>query len=291
MGSLSQRSSIVDLNMHAKESVWSLGLARATHLDRIQDGISIDPLFPLQKLHAFDGFAAADPFAMQVDGTWYVFFEMLRRSASAVIAVASSRDLTHWEMLGVCLAAPHHLSFPFVFEHGGERYMMPESKSARRVDLYRAIEFPMRWERCATLIRGRYMDATLIEQSGRFWMHAGWHSYWLCLFSAPHPLGPWRRHWLPFARLYNKSNVRPAGRPIQVDGKWIRFVQDNHQGYGKQVQALEITCMNSWWYSERPWLDRPILAPAGEGWRKERMHHIDPHGLGHEWLAWVDGCN
>jgi hypothetical protein len=248
-------------------------------------------MFELDQLKAWGGYAAADPFGIHVQGVWYVFFEMLVRAGNAVIAVASSKDLSDWQLLGVCLRERHHLSFPFVFEHGGRIYLMPESKSVRRVDLYRATEFPMRWERCDTLVRGRLMDATIAAWQGRYWMFAGWHSYWLKLFYASQPTGPWRRHWMPVARTYSKENVRPGGRPISMEGELVRFVQDNRACYGKQLRAMKVTCLNRLWFSERPFGKSPILTPEGTGWYGHRMHHLDLHPYQGGWVGFVDGCN
>jgi hypothetical protein len=248
------------------------------------------PLFDPRALARWGGFAAADPFAIQVNGVWYLFFEMLIRSVKGVIAVASSRDLVDWQLLGICLEEPHHLSFPFVFTHGGAVYMIPESKSVRRVDAYRAVDFPMRWERCGTLLRGRLMDATMIEHADRFWMFSGWHSYWLRLFHADHPLGPWRPHGMPWARTYCKQNVRPAGRPFRWNGSWLRPVQDNRQEYGKQVRLMRIATLNRLWYREQPWRAEPILSPGAHAWCEHRMHHLDVHRAEDGLLAFVDGC-
>jgi hypothetical protein len=277
--------------MLSSESAWSLGYTRAASLEQLQQGISPEPLFPRTALEPWGGYAAADPFALRVGEQWFVFFEMLIRAKPAVIAVASSRDLEQWEILGVCSTAPHHVSFPYVFEHEGAVYMVPESKPVRRIDLFRCVQFPLHWERCATLARGRYMDASIIKKDGRFWMLTGWHSYWLRLFYADHPWGPWRRHWMPFARAYCKANVRPAGGPVRIGSRWMRPVQDNRLGYGKQVRAMQITHWNRLWYAERPWYAEPILQPEGKGWYAQRLHHLDLHADAGGWLGFLDGCN
>jgi len=67
------------------------------------------------------------------------------------------------------------------------------------VDLYRAIDFPFRWKREATLLDGVVAsDATLMRDRAGWWMFAatrlwratGWDS--LSVFYAPSLLGPWR---------------------------------------------------------------------------------------------------
>ena len=39
---------------------------------------------------------------------------------------ARRRNLTDWEELGIVLRQHHHLSYPFVFEHDGQVYIVPD---------------------------------------------------------------------------------------------------------------------------------------------------------------------
>jgi hypothetical protein len=280
------------------DNAWLIGFSFGDSVDDLQRNISTDPIFHRESLRPWNGYGATDPFAIFVRDRWYLFFELLvRKEENAVIAVASSHDLREWNVLGVALKESHHLSYPFVFEHGGEIYMMPESKSIRKVNLYRAVEFPLRWERCAILARGALMDASILQHRDRWWMFVGWKSYWLKIFHAPSPMGPWRSHWMPIARTYNKRNVRPGGRPVHLeDGSILRFAQDNRKCYGHQLQAMQVTRLNRLWFREKPYREKPILAPFGTGWHSERMHHLDLHpntsdAVPGKWIGFLDGCN
>jgi len=297
-------SLVPDMDPDPYERAWLIGLSHGDSVDDLQRNISRDPIFDRESLRPWNGYGAADPFAIFVRDRWYLFFELLvRNEGNAVIAVASSYDLKQWQVLGIALKESHHLSYPFVFEHGGEIYMMPESKSVRQVNLYRAVDFPLRWERCATLVTGAIMDASIIQHRDRWWMFAGWKSYWLKLFHAPSPLGPWQSHWMPIARAYSKKNVRPGGRPVHMpvhiaDGKGsiLRFAQDNRKCYGHQIQAMKVTQLNRLWFRERPYREEPIFSPAGTGWYCDRMHHLDLHPnisntFPGRWIGFVDGCN
>ncbi|MBV9216640.1 MAG: hypothetical protein JO053_10715 [Acidobacteria bacterium] len=271
---------------------WSIAVLQAPTLEGLAQVVPQQPSITGEDLAAFGGTGAADPFAIQRADGWYVFFEcFMANSKNATIACARSADLVAWEQLGIVLQAPHHLSYPFVFEHDGSIFMMPESKSVRRVDLYRAIDFPMQWKFEKTLLRGRLMDASMVKYRDRYWIFAGWRSYWLRIFHAEHPLGPWRSHWLPTIGFYNKASTRPGGRPILLDGQLIRLSQDNVQYYGHQLRAWQVTTLNRFWYRDRAILDRPILQPSGVGWNGRQMHHADIHPQpdGHL-IAFVDGA-
>jgi hypothetical protein len=283
-----------------ERGIWSVGLLRGGSLDRLDLPSPRNPIVTAKDFENWNGKAVADPFAIFRNGVWYLFFELFQHhTQNAVIGASVSTDLVHWEPLGIVLKQPHHLSYPFVFEYEGQVYMMPESKSAKRVDLFRAVEFPYRWELEKTLLQGRMMDCSMIQHEGRYWLFAGFRCYALKLYYASSPLGPWKRHWLPFLRGHSKSSSRPGGRPLSHDGKLIRFAQDCKKCYGHQLRAWNVTMINRLWYSERPLFKEPILSGSGQGWNAECMHHIDafrvPVENGRldeekEWLAFVDGC-
>lgn len=63
------------------------------------------------------------------------------------IAAAESTDRGFtWTPLGVVLTEDWHLSYPFVFEHEGDIFMMPEGSRSGQLKLYRAVDFPNEWE-------------------------------------------------------------------------------------------------------------------------------------------------
>jgi hypothetical protein len=282
-------------SQHALEH-WSIGVYQGKGLDSLEPRSGPCPVLTGKDFRQWRGIGLADPFAVHREDAWYLFFELfLKGEHHAVIGAARSTDLGHWDPLGIVHSQPHHLSYPFLFEHDGHVYMMPESKAVRRVDIFRAEEFPHRWVFVKTILRGRLMDCSMVHYKQRYWLFAGWRSYWLRLFHAPHPLGPWRSHWLPFIRSYSRSATRPGGKPIVWDGQLIRFSQDNVHYYGEQLRAWRVTRLNRLWYSETAYSDKPILKGAGVGWNASCMHHIDAHltdapGSQSRLLAFVDGC-
>jgi len=272
---------------------WSIGLMRAPDIAGFATAATPSrPIISEHDLTALGGVMAADPFAIKVDGVWQVFFEMVTRHApDGVIATACSRDLITWEPQGTVLDTGSHLLYPFVFEHQGGIFMMPESKRTREIAIYEATAFPRRWKHVRTIIRGRYFDASLVHYDNRFWLFAGCLSYGLRVFHAAHPLGPWRPHAWPFLRCYAPAAARPGGRPIVEEGRLIRFAQDNQSHYGHQLRAWHVTRLSPFWFAETPLLASPLLRPAGHGWNGRCMHHIDPHPLPEGgFVAFVDGC-
>ncbi len=72
-----------------------------------------------------------------------------------------------WSPPRTVLERDHHLSYPFVFEHEGAIYMLPETGEAGRIELHRAVEFPDHWELDRVLLDGlTALDATLHVEDG-----------------------------------------------------------------------------------------------------------------------------
>ena len=100
------------------------------------------------------------------------------------------------------LERDYHLSYPYLIEEGGELYMVPESARHQSVEVYRCVDFPLRWKLERTLLDGlRLVDATLHRGPDRWWMFANAAASGsrvfddeLHLFHAEHLLGDWRPH-------------------------------------------------------------------------------------------------
>ena len=66
---------------------------------------------------------------------------------------------------------PYHLSYPFLFDFNHVLYMVPEKKEIRRVDLYRCVDFPDRWEPVRTWFSGtRMVDCTVFAHHEQWWL-------------------------------------------------------------------------------------------------------------------------
>jgi len=235
----------------------------------------------------------ADPFMIKVDGTWHMFFEILEIRPPrkvGVIGHATSPDALRWTYQSVVLRTETHLSYPQVFEAGGEIYMLPEMHAAGRVLLYRADPFPSRWVVAAELLPEPLYDCTMFERDGGWWMfaEARVQSDTLRLFHAPAPTGPWREHPRSPVVRGDPRRSRPAGRVLATPDRLIRFAQDGVPRYGTAVRALEITTLTATDYAEREIGTEPILGP-GHDWNRRGMHQLDVHRDGSGWVACVDG--
>jgi hypothetical protein len=200
-----------------------------------------------------------DPFVIERGGLHYVFFEDYSdRLGKAVISVVELDDDGNASAPRLALERDYHLSYPFVFSHGDELYMVPETSANGRIELYRATAFPDQWTFDRTLIPDlTAVDATILERDGRFWLFASAQrpgtrlSDELSLFYADSPFGP----WIPHRRnpiVCDPRSARPAGRVFEQDGSLIRPSQDCARSYGRAVVFNRIDFLDEDDYRETP---------------------------------------
>jgi hypothetical protein len=205
------------------------------------------------------GHTYADPFLFERDGRHHLFVEDVapgtgRGVISHVELRPGSADA---EPPVPVLQTDHHLSYPFVFSHGGEIYMVPETGDVSQIRLYRAASFPTVWEFDRVLVDDiRAADATLLEADGRWWMFASVGGYGttlvdeLHLFLAASPLGPWTPHrGNPIVS--DVRTARPAGAILRDGDRLVRPAQDSSRRYGWAVSLREITVLTPDRYEER----------------------------------------
>ena len=99
----------------------------------------------------------ADPFVFEYQGKTAIFVELMDYYYGwGTIGVFEINDGT---ISGVreIIRENNHMSFPNVFMHNGQVYMMPETYSDHNIHMYRCIDFPYKWERMDSLIENVHM--------------------------------------------------------------------------------------------------------------------------------------
>jgi hypothetical protein len=200
----------------------------------------------------------ADPFVVEHGGQPYIFFEDFdytrRKGDIAFVAVNGSGPTAP----ATALARPYHMSYPCLFEHDGDVFMVPETSAVRRVELYRATRFPTEWELERILLDDiEAVDTTVVHRDGRFWLFAnvaesgGPTVDELFLFSAESLDGEWVPH--PMNPIVSDvRRARPAGSLFELDGRLIRPAQDCSVRYGSAVVLNEVTRLTVESYDEVP---------------------------------------
>ncbi len=276
----------------SRPQVWSIGLYSGPSIFELSPCADVlNPVMTAEKITDVSADFVADPFVIEHDGTWFMFFEVLNREAyEGDIGLATSRDGLEWEYVGIVLDEPFHLSYPNVFNWRGEFYMIPESNRAGSVRLYKAESFPSRWSFQHSLVTGRYVDPTVFHFEDHWWMFAAdTSSGTLHLFHSDEPVGPWVRH-RKSPVVENDANIaRCAGRTLLHEGGLLRFAQDCDPVYGSKVRVFEITELSIESYEEKE-IDADLLpCEGGCRWNADGMHHVSFMKSGSMWLACVDG--
>lgn len=223
----------------------------------------------------------ADPFVWTRDGRHYIFFEDFPyatwRGLISVIEIdAQGKPLGPAQTV---LEEPYHLSYPYLFEYGGELYMVPEKTEVKRIDLYRCVRFPDQWVFERTLMDGiKAADSTLFEHEGRWWLFCAAKqgrvriNESLFAFHADSPLST---EWTPHRAnplVHDFSRGRPAGRIFRdVNGQLLRPSQDCVRRYGHGLRLSRIEELTPSTYRETTVWHQS--GDAAGGWRA--MHHVD----------------
>lgn len=170
-----------------------------------------------------------------------------------IVSIASPDGQT-FEVPRRVIELPCHMSYPFLFEHEGSIYCVPETHQACEVALYRANSSLREWSKIATLIRGfPAVDPTIFHHGGHWWLFCtnedlgantklfAWHAVELA--------GP----WIPHAGNPLKTDVRssrPAGTPFVHAGQLYRPSQDCSTGYGAAVVLNRVDRLDPQEFSE-----------------------------------------
>ena len=228
----------------------------------------------------------ADPFPFEHEGRHFLFVEDFPHDAARGLISVAEASGERFSVPRPVLEEPFHLSYPQVFGHGGEIWMIPETMAARSVILYRATRFPDRWIRERVLIEDRALsDATLVEHGGRFWLFAsdrdgaGSASDCLAVYHAPALTGPFVPH-RDNPVVIDRTCGRPGGAFIRERGRLFLPVQDGTLGYGGGLGLVEIERLDG--ETVRLGAARPL---AASGWPHPRLHTLNRAGR----LETIDG--
>ncbi len=224
----------------------------------------------------------ADPFVIDRQGKQYLFVEEYPYALGrGIISVAELGPDGRFETPSAVLEEPHHLSYPQVFAHDGEVYMIPESSDANELVLYRAAQFPHSWVREAVLVEGaRLNDMTFLIRDDHFWLFGteqrgqGSASDTMVAYSAKALAGPWAPHPMnPI--LIDRRAARPGGPFITgADGRTYLPLQDGTDTYGGGLGIAELLVLTDDDVQFGP--VRPTA--AGEAWARSGIHTLSRAG-------------
>jgi hypothetical protein len=201
----------------------------------------------------------ADPFTINVEGVDYLFVEEFGFDSQKGVISAYRVDEHGAERIGVVLEEPYHLSFPFVFQHDGDIYMVPESGSDRSIRLYGTSSFPSEWSEVKVLMSDvPAVDTVIFEHDSLWWMLTtiqgegpALNNAELHAFYATDPLGDWTPH-KKNPVVMNALKGRNGGFLRDIDGTPCRVAQvPGFTFYGAASEIYRIEEISPENYRER----------------------------------------
>lgn len=284
--------------LRRNRETWAIGLYEGNSpLDLFPSSNIKNPVLTASNVTDINARFVADPFMIEHDNQYYLFFEVLNNKRNTgEIAYASSNNGLQWEYGKVVLRERFHLSYPYVFTLEEQIYMIPECIGSKGIQLYQATQFPEQWKHMATIIKGHdrfaaLADPSIIHHQNRWYLfsYAG-KSKNLHLFSSEQLTGPWTEHPKSPVCCNSPHFSRPGGRIIMHEGTLYRYAQDEIPLYGSRVWAFRITELTANTYYEERASEQPVVQPGHEWWNKDGMHTVDLHKTQEgRWMAFVDG--
>ncbi|MBT0717513.1 hypothetical protein HGT71_04365 [Rosenbergiella epipactidis] len=259
--------------------IWRIGVINAPIQD-VARAASLEH-FPITWIEADKSLCfLADPFGLWREGKLYLFAEAYdyRTQRGYIEAFILDQNFRVLEKRMV-LKEDWHLSYPYVFEAEGEIWMLPEGYKSGRLTLYKAIEFPWRWQAEPRFsFPEAAIDATPYFHDGRWWMFytppapKAARTNTLKLATANHLFGPWDS--VPIQTLREDIHgARMGGTPFTLDGNLVLPTQDCSRTYGGALQLLSLPDST---------LDQPSLSQTK---RIEAPHRYAPFHDGLHTLA------
>jgi hypothetical protein len=220
---------------------WNIGVVPFRR-EALLDGT---PMPPIQWMPSRSKNWLADPMAFTADGKVHILCEEWDAASSRGKIVATTFQAGNWGQPQDAIVPGMHASYPYIVEHDGAVFCVPEMHAAGEVAVYRAVRFPTDWVKERVILNGPYADSTVFRHEGRWWLFCteGDENEHLYAFFADDLLGDWTAHSANPVKVDIRC-ARPAGPPFVHDGKLFRPTQDCALTYGGRVVITRIDALD-----------------------------------------------
>jgi len=197
----------------------------------------------------------ADPFVITKDERTVCYVEDYDyRSKKGCITAIEIIDNTSYRVLGPVIEEPFHMSFPFIFKHEKDLYMIPETHQSNSIRLYKCVEFPSKWVYQKDILDNvSAVDSMIFEYEGKWWlltnmvpkMNSGNFSQLFAYYNS-HPLS---NEWIAHERnpiIFDSSIGRNGGLLDSEDDFPVRVRQkQGFNSYGASLSIAKITNLST----------------------------------------------
>ena len=223
---------------------WTLFIGKSKFIE--------SSLFRLEPIKLPKGVFYADPFLFKNNNKLYVFFENYSyKKKLAKISCGIIKNNKIIEIIDV-LEKSYHLSYPQIFEEDGDIYLMPETSENKRLELYRCIDFPSKWELFSTAFESESISDTTYyrDETGQRWLfvNKGFGNFWnseLYLYKINSLKMETIEEHKQNPVIIDSRIARNAGPLFKYQNMIIRPSQNNSKGiYGYGLNLNEVLELN-----------------------------------------------
>jgi hypothetical protein len=234
----------------------------------------------------------ADPFLWEQDNRLYVFFENYSyRTKKGKISVGNVVEdgQGRYSVVDVrdVLDFDYHVSYPQIVQEEGALFLMPETYQSKRLEVYRCVQFPEKWELYATAFEGEeVVDTTYFrDENGDKWLFLNKGCYEAELYL--YKIDSLKLEKVIAHRenpvLIDCRKARNGGALFKYEHEYYRPSQINTHGiYGKGLQISKIKKLTLDEFEDEPVIAiEPHFKNGLQG-----IHHL--HQLGNGFV--FDAC-
>jgi len=196
----------------------------------------------------------ADPFVVTENGRSICFVEDYSyKKRKGCITAIELIDKTNYQILGPVIEENYHLSFPYIFTYHDRLYMIPETREANAIRLYRCIEFPLVWQYEKDILNGvNCVDTVVFFCKGKWWLVSNNNGIELVIYYSDNPISG---HWISHEQnpLIIDSNISRNGGILGVSSQCpVRCRQKrDFNVYGASLTLARITQLSPSSFDEK----------------------------------------
>jgi len=233
---------------------WNIGVAKAPISAFLDEEKPQVEWYPLCSRNRF----LADPFCLVDESDkqrLHIFYETypFKEARGKLDYVLYDKSFGPEQKI---IKEPFHLSYPYPIKHNGDYYLVPESYEANSVFMYKAVNFPLSWEKSHILLDGfAGIDNTIIRHDDTYWLFTtdkkDGFRHNLKLFYAEDLFA----EWIPHPKNPVKTDIRsarPAGTPFLHKGGWYRPSMDYAEKIEGRIYLNKVLKLSRTEYEEIP---------------------------------------
>ncbi|MBW4360388.1 glucosamine inositolphosphorylceramide transferase family protein [Flavobacterium taihuense] len=253
---------------------WSVGYGESSDYPKVIN-VKENDIYSIEKLKAQNDSTVflADPFFVKEKDTFYLFFEHKKTKTNGDVGLLTSIDGKNYYYRGTVLTQKFHLSYPQVFKYKNCFYMVPESKQANAVLLYKAYHFPYDWRVCDTLVSNvRLKDPSIYVSDSLSIMVASDDKLNMYVYQADSLFGKWSLNKKPIALM--GTEARAGGRFFADKKGLILPIQNCTNGYGYGLSLYRFSFKDGSYTTKR---ESPFFLKANKDIKEFNagMHQLD----------------